>query len=80
MRIKLLLIGFVVVSLKPTAVFGELDPLENYDNFNARKYHGCKHCIDSEKWIGFERGDSMRYRCSVAWAARTKLYFSIGQS
>lgn len=46
-----------MVSLKVSAVFAELDPLENYDNFNARKYQGCKHCINSENWIGFEGGD-----------------------
>jgi hypothetical protein len=31
---------------------------QNYDNFNAKIYSGCKFCINSEKWIGSERSGS----------------------
>ena len=41
--------------LQITAVQAELDPLKNYDNFNAKKFNGCKNCIDGEKWGGGER-------------------------
>lgn len=57
MRTKLLLVGFGLFFFSGTAVFAELDPLEIYDNLNAKNYEGCKFCINPEKWIGFERGD-----------------------
>ena len=56
MKIKLLAVGLGILFLNGTVVFAELDPLENYDNFNAKKYNGCKNCINSEKWRGAERG------------------------
>ncbi len=28
---------------------------QDFDNFDAKKYNGCKYCINSDKWIGAER-------------------------
>ena len=39
------------------SVYSGLDPLIAYDNFNAKKYQGCKFCLNTEKWIGLQRGD-----------------------
>ncbi len=39
------------------SVFSGLDPLTGYDDFNSKKYNGCKYCIDSDNWSGRERGD-----------------------
>ncbi len=55
MKIKLLIVGFGLLFLNATVVYAELDPLENYDNFNAKKYNGCKYCINPDKWIGLQR-------------------------
>ncbi len=56
MKIKIL-IAATTLLLFNGSVLAELDPLENYDNFNAKKVDGCKFCIDSKKWIGRERGE-----------------------
>ena len=51
------------VNLKSVSV------LLNYDDFNAKKYNGCKYCINSEKWRGQERGD---YNTEVLRAIKSK--------
>lgn len=53
-KILCTLIG--VFFLQATAVLADLDPLQDYDNFNAKKYNGCKWCIDTDKWYGGHRG------------------------
>jgi hypothetical protein len=58
MKIRLLVVGLGVFFLHGAAL-AELDPLKPYDNFNAKKYNGCKHCINSELWRGLQRGDSV---------------------
>jgi len=45
-----------VFCLQGTAALADLDPLQDYDNFNAKKYNGCKWCINSDKWYGGHRG------------------------
>jgi hypothetical protein len=57
MKIKLLVVGFLLMFLNGTVVLADLDPLENYDNFNTKKVNGCKFCINSEKWRGLQRGN-----------------------
>ena len=57
MKIKLLIAGFGFVFLNGTAALADLDPLQNYDNFNDKKYNGCKNCINPDKWRGLQRGD-----------------------
>ena len=56
MRIKLLLAGIGLLCLHGP-VAADLDELENYDNFNGKKYNGCKGCINSSLWRGGERGN-----------------------
>jgi len=56
MKLKLLMAAMAMLIFHGPA-FADLDPLENYDNFNANKYNGCKKCIDSDLWIGRERGE-----------------------
>jgi len=52
-----LLIAAIGLLFVQGPAFAELDPLQKYDNFNAKKYKGCKFCINSEKWYGAERGN-----------------------
>ena len=47
MKTRLMLVGFGMLFFNGTVAFAELDPLENYDNLNAKKYEGCKFCINS---------------------------------
>lgn len=46
-----------------TCMFGSitfaLDPPVPYDDFNTKNINGCKNCIDTTKWTGSERGDSV---------------------
>ena len=53
---KILTAALGLFLLQGTAVHAELDPVQQYDNFNTKKINGCKFCIDSEKWRGGERG------------------------
>ena len=53
-----LLFGFGFFLISGPAVYADLDPQVLYDNFNAKKYEGCKGCINSDKWIFFQRGDN----------------------
>jgi len=55
MKSKFLLVGFGLLFLNASVVFAELDSLENFDNFNAKKYKGCKNCINPDNWYGGER-------------------------
>jgi hypothetical protein len=57
------------ISLLLTPISAELDPLVKYDNFNAKKYNGCKYCINPKKWRGQERGD---YNTEVLRAIKSK--------
>jgi len=43
--------------------------LQNYDNFNVKKYNGCKYCINSEKWRGLQRGN---YNTELERAIKSK--------
>ncbi len=56
MKIKMVLVGFVILLLNGSVAFAELDPLTVYDNFNDKKFNGCKYCINPEKWSGLQRG------------------------
>jgi hypothetical protein len=51
------MIVIFVFGLSCSTAFGELDPLEMYDDFNTKKIGACKSCIDTSKWRGAERGD-----------------------
>lgn len=53
---KILCTVIGVFFLQATAALADLDPLQDYDNFNAKKYNGCKWCINTDKWLGLERG------------------------
>ncbi len=57
MKNKILLTGFGILFLNAGVATADLDSLQNYDNFNAKKTDGCKSCLDSEKWRGLQRGD-----------------------
>ena len=56
MKIKWLVVGLGMFFFNGT-VSADLELFKIYDNFNAKKSNGCKGCIDTQKWIGFERGD-----------------------
>lgn len=53
---NLLCLAVSLLFLHAPIAFAELDPQEKYDNFNGKKYNGCKFCINSELWQGRERG------------------------
>ena len=58
MNVKLLITGIGLLILHGQAA-AEPNVFEMYDNFNTKKYNGCKGCIDSSLWRGGERGDSV---------------------
>lgn len=49
--------GLFAYCILCTPAMAELDPLEPYDGFDAKKIGDCKKCIDPTKWEGVERGD-----------------------
>ncbi len=57
MKIKLILAVFGLLCMNASMVSADLDPLEKYDNFNTKKYNGCKGCINVDKWRMIQRGD-----------------------
>ncbi len=74
MKIKSILAGFGLLCMNATLVSADLDPLQNYDNFNTKKHNGCKYCINSDKWRLFQRGD---YNTEVSRSIKGKrMHFS----
>ena len=55
----LTLIGFFVLGISCSPALADLDPLEMYDDFNAKSFNNCKKCIDITKWLGAEKGMSI---------------------
>lgn len=74
MKIKLLIMGFGLLFLNATGVVADPDPYVDYDNFNKKKVHGCKFCLDPEKWRGTERGDYVTEILREIKAKRARLW------
>lgn len=52
---------FIFLTVLSAPVLAEFDDWVLYDDFNAKMVDGCKSCIDTEKWGGFEwSGDRHR--------------------
>jgi len=73
MKIKLMLIGCAFLMFNGSVALAELDLLTPYDDFNTKKFNGCKYCINPEKWMGSQRGDYVTDLQRVIKAKRARL-------